>query len=425
MNYKEALDFLFGQLPMYQRIGKSAYKKDLSNTIYLCEYLNHPEKKFKSIHIAGTNGKGTTSHILASIFQEAGYSTGLYTSPHLKSFTERIKINGIDISKEFITDFVVRIKNEILNIQPSFFEITVAMAFDYFAKQNVDIAIIETGLGGRLDSTNVIHPELSVITNIALDHQEMLGNTIKEIAGEKGGIIKKNIPVVLGIMPDDAKEKLVKIAIWQNAKLNLYFTDYKTERTKSNFKVQKNDKIVFQNLKSGIHGDYIKKIIPHVLESVNEINKLNFTISKKNIELGFKNTISNTGLKGRWQILDKEPFIICDIAHNEDGMKQVLEQIMQFKFEKLHVVFGTVDDKILDNILSILPKEANYYFCAASVPRALEVKKLQEKSRQYNLNGESYDSVNIAIQSAKTNASKNDLIFIGGSTFVVAEIENL
>jgi dihydrofolate synthase/folylpolyglutamate synthase len=425
MTYKEALDFLFSQLPMYQRVGKSAYKKDLSNTIHLCKYLNHPERKFKSIHIAGTNGKGTTAHILSSVFQEAGYTTGLYTSPHLKSFTERIKINGIDISEEFVTDFVVRIKKEILNIQPSFFEITVAMAFDYFAKQNVDIAIIETGLGGRLDSTNVIQPELAVITNIALDHQEMLGNTIKEIAREKGGIIKENIPLVLGLMSDGAKDELVEIATRQNAKINLYFSDYQIERTGSFFNVHKNGKLVFQNIKSGIQGDYIKKIIPHVLESVNEINNLNFTVSKKHIEFGFKNVISNTSLKGRWQVLDIKPFIICDIAHNEDGINQVLKQIMQLKFEKLHFVFGTVDDKILDNILSILPKEAIYYFCAAAVPRALEVNTLQEKCKQYNLNGDSYESVNIALENAKTNASKNDLIFVGGSTFVIAEIENL
>lgn len=426
MKYKEALDFLFSKLPMYQKVGKSAFKKDLTNTIKLCKLLHNPETMFKSVHIAGTNGKGTTAHMLASIFQEAGYRTGLYTSPHLHSYTERIKINGEEIEREFIVDFVNELQPGILEIQPSFFEITVAMAFSYFAKNKVDIAIVETGLGGRLDSTNVITPELSVITNIALDHQEMLGDTIGEIAREKAGIIKNNIPVVLGNMSEEAYNVILEVARLNNSKLNSNFINYKfIENIEGGLDVYNNDDLVFENLISGIKGTYITKNIPHILESINELNSKGVDVEVEHVKRGFENVVANTGLKGRWQIIVEQPLTICDIAHNEDGINQVLDQINEIDFNRLHFVFGTVEDKIVDKILGLLPKEAKYYFCRANVPRALNTDVLVSKANENGLIGEAYVTVNAAISEAKNNAQKDDLIFIGGSTFVVAEIENL
>ncbi len=426
MTYQEALDFLYTQLPMYQKVGKSAFKKDLTNTIKLCELLGNPQNKFKSIHIAGTNGKGTTAHILSSILQEAGYKTGLYTSPHLKSYTERIKINAIEIEEPFVIDFVDKIKNHISEIQPSFFEITVVMAFAYFVEKKVDIAVIETGLGGRLDSTNVIMPLLSVITNIALDHQDMLGNTIEEIAKEKAGIIKPNVPFVLGNMPNEARQSIMDVGTEKGGLANTAYDKYKIELdSKSSYNVSKHDKLIALKLESGIQGAYIAKNIPHILESINELNKQGFHLSKKYIYSGFKNVISNTNLKGRWQILGQEPLTICDVAHNEDGIRQVVSQIETQNFKQLHIVFGTVADKKIDTILKLLPTDAQYYLCAANVPRALTVGDLYEKMNALDLHIEKYASVTSAITAAQNNAHKDDLIFIGGSTFVLAEIENL
>lgn len=426
MNYQETINFLYTQLPIYQRVGKSAFKKDLTNIIKLCKLLGNPEKKFKSIHIAGTNGKGTTAHILTSIFQESGYKTGLYTSPHLKSYTERIKIDGIEIDKQFVIGFVNKIRQEIMYIQPSFFEITVVMAFVYFSYQKIDIAIIETGLGGRLDSTNIITPELSIITNIALDHQHILGETIKEIASEKAGIIKNNIPVILGNMSNEACKVIIKNALDKGIKGNDNFKKYKIEKSNQNgYDVYFDDKLIIENLQSSIKGSYIAKNIPHIMESVKELNLLGYHIDEDKIRLGFEKVITNTGLKGRWQIIDKRPLIICDIAHNEDGIKQILNQIQETNYKKLHFVFGTVADKIIEYILQLLPKDAQYYFCAADIPRALNIDILYTKAVKVGLIGECFSSVNKAITAAEINAKKDDLIFIGGSTFVVAEIENL
>jgi len=426
MNYQEAIDFLHTQLPMYQRVGNLAFKKDLTNTIRLCKLLDNPEKKFKSIHIAGTNGKGTTAHILASILQESGYKTGLYTSPHLKSYTERIKVDGIEIDQQFVTDFVDKIKQEITQIQPSFFEITVVMAFAYFVHQNVDIAVIETGLGGRLDSTNVIAPILSIITNIALDHQDMLGDTLEEIASEKAGIIKEKIPVVLGNMPDEACDTIIGNALSKGITGNDNFKKYKIVRNQNRgYDAYFNAELTIENLHSEIEGSYISKNIPHIIESIRELNLLGYEITEDKIRLGFENVIDNTGLKGRWQIIDNQPLTISDIAHNIDGVKQILSQIEEVDFRKLHFVFGTVADKMLDDILNLLPKDAQYYFCAADVPRALNVEILYTKANKIGLNGEGFSSVTKAINQAKINAKEDDMIFIGGSTFVVAEIEDL
>ena len=426
MNYQEAIDFLYSQLPMYQRVGKSALKKDLTNTVKLCELLGNPESKFKSIHIAGTNGKGTTAHILASILQESGYKTGLYTSPHLKSFTERIKIDGVEIDESFVISFVKKIQNEIAQIQPSFFEITVVMAFAYFAQEKMDIAIIETGLGGRLDSTNVISPELSIITNIALDHQDMLGETIEEIALEKAGIVKINTPLVLGNMPENARTTILEYALSKGIVGNERFKKYSiVGDNQSGYDVSAEDELEYAKLMVGIKGSYVVKNLPHILESVEELKLLNYQLPADNIRKGFEKVLINTGLKGRWQMLNKSPLVICDIAHNEDGIKQVLTQLEEIRYERLHFVFGTVTDKIVDKIMNLLPKNAQYYFCAANVPRALAVEELYSKSIRFGLKGDSYTSVNEAISSAKNNARKDDLVFVGGSTFVVAEIENL
>ena len=399
MDYKRSVEYLFQRLPMYQRSGIAAYKKDIGNIIKACKILNNPQKKIKTIHIAGTNGKGSTAHMLASILQEAGYKTGLYTSPHLKDFRERIKINGEIIDKKYIINFIKENQLEFEKINMSFFEFTVAMAFNYFTESKVDIAIIETGLGGRLDSTNIINPELSIITNIGLDHTNLLGNTIEKIAFEKAGIIKKNTPIIIGRKQDKTKEIFKSIAKEKNAKL--YYND--------------NPK----NITTDVKGDYQNENIGTAIKA---IEVLNWNISNEQINKGINNIIKNTGLEGRWQKLSENPLTICDVGHNEDGIKNILRQIEKTKFNKLHFIFGSVNDKVLTNVFKLLPKKAKYYFCAAKIDRALQTNILKQRAEEFNLYGDEFSSVNQAYINAKENASKDDLIFIGGSTFIVAEV---
>lgn len=403
MNYQQTLDYLFSQLPMFQRVGASAYKADLNNTIELCKLLHHPEKNFKSIHIAGTNGKGSTSHMLASILQEAGYKVGLYTSPHLKDFRERIKINGEMISEQEVVDFVIKHQSEFEQINLSFFEWTVGLAFDYFSKKQVDIAVIETGLGGRLDSTNVITPLVSVITNIGKDHTQFLGETLAKIASEKAGIIKENIPIIIGETQQETQQVFIDKAIEMSAKI--FFAD----------------KIITTNYESDLKGIYQEKNKKTVLAAIQQLMNSGFSITEENIKNGLLNVVKNTGLLGRWQILSENPLTICDTGHNEAGIKEVLKQISLTKHNHLHFVFGAVNDKEIDSILSMLPKNATYYFCQAKIPRALDVNNLYTKAKEFELKGNPYDSVENAIKQAKANASVNDLVFVGGSTFVVAE----
>lgn len=403
MTYKETTDWMFSQLPMYQMQGASAYKKDLSNTILLMNHLHNPEAKFKSIHVAGTNGKGSTSSMIASILQEAGYKVGLYTSPHLKDFRERIRINGDKISEDFVFDFIADNKSFFEANQLSFFEMTVGLAFDFFAKKQVDVAIIEVGMGGRLDSTNVITPLLSVITNIGFDHTDFLGNTLSKIAFEKAGIIKSNIPVVIGEYEEETQSVFLDKAKIEDAPI--YFA-------------QDNPEVTYECV---LLGDYQRKNLKTVLQAI-DILKSEFNIEENQIKLGLKNVIQNTGLLGRWQILNTQPFTVCDTAHNSQGLKIVLDQIQKHTFEALHVVLGVVNDKDLDSILPLFPKNAKYYFCKPNVPRGLDADKLGEKANDFGLIGKVYDSVSEAYMNAKLLAQNTDFIYIGGSTFVVAEI---
>ena len=409
---------------MFQRVGSIAYKPNLINTLKLCEALGNPHHKFKSIHVAGTNGKGSVSHMLAAILQTAGSKTGLYTSPHLKEFTERIRINGREIEQDFVVDFVERIKPEIEKIKPSFFEITVAMAFDYFARQKVDIAVIETGMGGRLDSTNVISPILSLITNISWDHKELLGDTLQKIAGEKAGIIKPHIPVIISERQEDVQNVFENKTVECESEL-IYASDrYRVNRVKpGQFEVsQDKDQHLIE---LDLLGIYQTKNIKGVLTAVDEMVKQGMNISSDHVIEGLKNVITLTGLKGRWQQINGSPLTICDTGHNEAGIAEIINQLKEIKFNKLHWVLGVVKDKDVTTILNILPKEAQYYFCQASLPRALPAIELLAKAESAGLKGIVIEDVNQAIREARDNATPDDLILVGGSTFVVAEIENL
>ena len=430
MNYSNALDYLYNRLPMFQRIGPAAYKSNLDNTILLDRKYGCPHQKYSTIHVAGTNGKGSVSHILASIFQSAGYKTGLYTSPHLKDFRERIKINGEMISENRIADWTHNFltNNEKWKIEPSFFELTVALTFNYFAEEKIDIAIIETGLGGRLDSTNIILPELSVITNIGLDHTALLGNTLEKIAYEKAGIIKRKTPVVIGTTQPETQNVFSEIAAINEAPV--FFADqefkipYSTAdlQGKQVFSVERNGENVYPDLKLDLAGKYQIKNVPAVLKAVELMQKKGWDISEKTLYSGFADAASRTGLMGRWQTIGHNPKIICDTGHNADGIKQVVEQINQTPYKNLHIIFGVVNDKDIHEILALLPKNASYYFTKANIPRALNEKELLTCAQQYGLKGDSYVSVSEAFNAAKENAGKTDLIFAGGSTFVVAEI---
>ena len=401
MTYKETLDWMFVQLPMYQRTGKAAFKKDLTNILALSSALNFPEKKFKSVHVGGTNGKGSTSHMIASILQEAGYKVGLYTSPHLKNFTERIRINGKEISREAVTSFITKNKVFLEHQKLSFFEMSVGMAFDYFASEKVDIAVIEVGLGGRLDSTNVILPEVSVITNIGLDHTQFLGETLPEIAFEKAGIIKKNIPVVIGEEQAEVK--------------HVFLTKVALEETTITF--ASDDNVIF---KTDLLGDYQKKNSRTAVAAIKCLN--GFQISEESIQKGLLNVVKNTKLNGRWQILQEYPKVICDTAHNREGLEIVFQQLKKEQFNTLHIVLGVVSDKMLETIFPLFHTHANYYFCKPDIPRGLSEAILQEKAVEFHLIGKKYASVKLALKSALLNANQQDIIYVGGSTFVVAEI---
>jgi dihydrofolate synthase/folylpolyglutamate synthase len=405
MNYQETINWMFNQLPMYQLQGASAYKKDLTNTILLANHLRNPEQQLKCIHVAGTNGKGSTSHLLASVLQEAGYKVGLYTSPHLKDFRERIKINGKEISEDFICDFVAKNKAFFEENQLSFFEMTVGLAFEYFVKEQTDINIIEVGMGGRLDSTNIITPLLSIITNIGFDHTQFLGNTLESIAFEKAGIIKNNIPVVIGEYTPETKAVFLTKSKETNS--DIYFAS----------------DLISETLPSTLLGDYQvhnKKTVQKAIKIM--VAQNNFKISEENIRNGFLQVITNTGLQGRWQQLNENPKVICDTAHNSHGLKIVLNQIQKEEFNKLHIVLGVVNDKDLDEILPLLPKNATYYYCKPNIPRGLNAEILHQKGIDFGLIGKVYNSVSNAYHEALKNANKNDFIYIGGSTFVVAEV---
>jgi dihydrofolate synthase/folylpolyglutamate synthase len=429
MNYQQTLEYMFKQLPMFHRIGAAAYKADLKNTVKLCKLLKNPQKKFNSIHIAGTNGKGSTSHLLASILQEAGYKVGLYTSPHLKDFRERIRINGEKIPKFFVKNFIEKYQTDFEKIQLSFFEMTVGLAFDYFAKNNIDIAVIETGLGGRLDSTNIINPELSIITNISFDHKNLLGDTLQEIATEKAGIIKSKTPIIIGETQKDIKNIFI-----EKAKLlesEIYFADkdlqiknwkYIRNGTFVSFDVLEKNKIIYNKLHSPLFGNYQKKNILTIIKTVEFLRSKKWKISEEAVFSGISKVVKNTGLMGRWQILGNSPLIICDTGHNEDGIKQILEQIKDTPHQKLHFVIGMVNDKDINTILSMLPKNAIYYFCKANIPRGLDAEELSVRAEIKGLYGNTYTTVSNALESAKKRANSDDMIFIGGSTFIVAEV---
>jgi len=423
-SYQKTLHYLYESLPMFQRIGAAAYKDNLDNTIALCKSLGNPEKKFKSIHIAGSNGKGSSSHMLASILQTAGYKTGLYTSPHLKEFTERIKINGEDVSHSFIIDFVNRMKPVLEEIKPSFFETTVAMAFDFFAQQKVDVAVIEVGLGGRLDSTNVITPEVSLITNISWDHANLLGDTLQKIAGEKAGIIKLTIPVVVSERQPEVEDIFLEKAAKEKSPIIFASDNYRLfQLGDGQFSFSPFAEEIAYQLQ--LKGDYQQMNLAGVLATVGVLKKKGFKISQENISEGLRNTISLTQLKGRWQKLGENPLIVCDTGHNEAGIKEVLKQISKEKFKTLHMVWGMVNDKDPERVLAMLPKNARYYFCQAKIPRAMNAAELKQKANAYQLQGEVIEDVNLAIERARRNSFPEDMIFIGGSTFVVAEIDNL
>jgi len=404
-SYQETIDYLFAQLPMFQRVGASAYKPNLDNTIKLLSGLNNPETKFKSIHVAGTNGKGSTSHMLASVFQSAGYKTGLYTSPHLKDFRERIKINGVCIPEQNVVDFVEKNRPFFEDIKPSFFEMTVALAFDHFAKEQVDIAIVEVGMGGRLDSTNVITPLFSVITNISMDHMEFLGDTLEKIAAEKAGVIKPEIPVIIGETNERTAPVFLDIAQQNHSEIT--FAD---------------QRIFNENMTCDLQGIYQKKNIQTALTTLFAVKNQFPNLTETAIREGLANVVKNTGLLGRWQTIGEKPLTICDTGHNEDGIKQVLQQLSETPYRRLHMVFGMVNDKEITKILSLLPKDATYYFCKAKLPRALNEADLQQQARTFGLHGDAFSTVAEALETAKNTAHPDDLIFVGGSTFVVAEV---
>ncbi|SFU44710.1 bifunctional folylpolyglutamate synthase/dihydrofolate synthase [Pontibacter akesuensis] len=430
MTYQDCLDYLYQQLPMYQRIGNAAFKKSLDNIIALCEVMGQPQHEFKSIHVGGTNGKGSSSHMLAAVLQQAGYKTGLYTSPHLKSFTERVRVNGQELPPEYLVDFVGKYKSLFEQVQPSFFEMTVALAFKYFAEEQVDIAVIEVGLGGRLDSTNIITPEITLITNISLDHQSMLGDTITAIATEKAGIIKPGIPAVISIKQVEAQEVFELKA--EEVTAPLYFADdqFRVEVTSSSlqrqvFQVYYKEQVFLQGLELDLAGAYQMYNLPGVLQVLKLLHEKGFAISDKAVRAGLANVKGITGLKGRWQVLQEHPLMLCDTGHNEDGIKQILQGLKQLHPKQVHFVFGAVNDKDVSTILQLLPLTYTYYFCQAAIPRALPAHELMTKAEAVGLKGSGFETVTEAVAAAKANAAPDEVIFIGGSTFVVAEIEEL
>jgi dihydrofolate synthase / folylpolyglutamate synthase len=431
MTYRQTLDYLFAQLPMFHRLGPAAYKANLDNTIALAEHFGNPERKFKSIHIAGTNGKGSVSHMLASVFQEAGYKTGLCTSPHLKDFRERFRVNGQMIPKRYVSGFVTKNMDLFDKIKPSFFEMTIAMAFKYFAESDLDIAIIETGLGGRLDSTNIITPEVSVITNISLDHTNLLGNTIEKIAWEKAGIIKDKIPVVIGNAGATEKDVFLKKAkqckapvyfAQENLTLQIPETMAHNGETMMHIKVWENKKLL--NIYSPLTATYQVENILSVLRTIRVVNQEGrFKVDEFALLKGIENVMINTGFAGRWQVLGNNPLIICDTGHNPAGIAEVVKNIISTPHDHLHFVIGMMNDKEIKGILELLPVEkTTYYFCKPDIPRGLDPLELHKEAGLFGLHGKVYPDVMSAFRDAKRHANPTDLVFAGGSTFVVAEI---
>ena len=427
MDYGETLEYLFSQLPMYQRIGKAAYKADLDTTLALDEYFGNPHRKFKTIHVAGTNGKGSVSHMLAAVLQKSGYKTGLYTSPHLVDFRERIRIDGVEVSRKYVVEFVEKHRHIFEKLSPSFFEMTVAMAFDYFAVEKVDVAVVETGMGGRLDSTNIVSPLVSVITNISLDHTEFLGPALQDIAREKAGIIKKGIPVVIGEMQEETSDLFIEVAHRQDSEI--YFAAKKFSCDHSlitgslqSFHISRKGKVLYSKLDTDLLGIYQKKNILTVLQTIEILKKRGLPVERKAVRAGLRNTARITGLSGRWQVLATDPLTVCDTGHNAGALSLVIEQIRATPHKKLHMVIGFVNDKDIDVILGSLPAEALYYFARASIPRALDENLLMEKASAAGLRGQSFGSVSEAVKDARETAGAGDLIFIGGSTFVVADV---
>ncbi len=402
MTYQETLDWMFAQLPMYQQKGKVAFNAKLDKSISFSNYLGNPEKKFKSIHVAGTNGKGSCSHMLASVLQQAGYKTGLYTSPHLKDFRERIKLNGVLASKDFVVDFIARHKEYLEFNQLSFFEMTVGMALEFFAQKKVDIAVVEVGLGGRLDSTNVITPEICLITNIGFDHTDILGDSLEKIAVEKAGIIKKNVPLVVSEYQKEVSQTFESMA------------------TDLNSKIVFAEKEIHHDYETSLLGTYQSKNVRGVIAVIKELKE--FVISEEHIEKGLRNVVVNTGLMGRWQVLAKNPAIICDTAHNKEALFLVLDQLKGQQYSQLHIVLGFVRGKRLEDLLPLFPKAATYYFAKPDNDRGVAVHDLKKTAENYGLQGEGYASVQKALDSAQNNATETDIIFVGGSTFVVAEV---
>lgn len=430
MTYQETLDFLFSALPMYQRMGAVAMKADLVNTYRLCEHLGHPHSKFKSIHVGGTNGKGSTSHALASVLQEAGFKVGLYTSPHLKSFRERIKINGEEIPEENIVAFVAQHQAFLEALKPSFFEMTVGMAFGYFAEEKVDYAVVEVGLGGRLDSTNVLHPELCVITNIGLDHVEFLGNTLSKIAWEKAGIIKEGVPVIISETQQETTAVFGEVARQQMAPI--YFADhiFKIELLPfENADGQATYQVGHERGKHVYHmdllGSYQQKNLAGILQAIDVLREQGLNIREEAIKAGLGRITKNTGIKGRWQKLGENPLVYCDTGHNSEAFRMLLDQINGISHNNLFFVLGMSKDKDVGAVLTLFPKEAQYIFCEAHIPRAMSAEELGRKARIFGLEGEVVPDVNQALKKALSIAGKDDLVFVGGSTFVVAELENL
>jgi dihydrofolate synthase / folylpolyglutamate synthase len=431
MTYQQTLEDLYARLPVFSQIGSAAYKEDLHNTIALCNAIGNPQNNFKCIHIAGTNGKGSTSHMLAAILQQAGYRTGLYTSPHLKDFGERIKVNGEMISQDFVIEFAQQTKPLCDEIQPSFFELTVAMAFSYFEKEKIDIAVIETGLGGRLDSTNIITPILSVITNIGYDHMNILGNTLEAIATEKAGIIKPVVPVVIGEYLDETKPIFINKAAKENAPIyfaqDIYsISNTKSEQYKLTLDIEDNTNKNKESFTLDLNGLYQAKNLRTVLCAESILYELGFKISNEAEKFALANVKKLTGLRGRWDVISEHPTVILDVAHNEDGIKQIMQQVTDYRLQiadcNIHFVIGFVKDKDVDKALKLLPKDGHYYFTNAHIPRALPNKDLQAKANAIGLRGDVFDNVNTAIDTAKANAAKDDLIIVCGSVFLIGEV---
>jgi dihydrofolate synthase/folylpolyglutamate synthase len=435
MDYAQTIQYLYTQLPIFTRVGASAYKEDLTNTIELCKRLGDPQHKFKSVHVGGTNGKGSTSHMLAAILQVAGYKTGLYTSPHLVDFRERIRINGQMISEQTVIDFVADHQKDFEDIQPSFFEMTVALAFEIFANEHVDIAIIEVGLGGRLDSTNIITPLLSVTTNIGWDHMNILGDTLQLIAAEKAGIIKQHVPVIIGEYQPEVADIFLRKAAKEETELvfasDEFVVESKVLSLESEVKAaqyldisitKKNSRLKTLDLRLDLPGSYQLKNIKTVLAAVEELRKQGFTITDEHLQIALQQVKTLTGLHGRWEVLSTDPLTICDTGHNPDGIKEVLKNIAATPYKNLHMVIGMVNDKDISKVLSMLPTNAAYYFCRPDIPRGLEAELIKEQAATFGLYGDAYPNVKAALVAAQQKAEKNDLVFVGGSTFVVAEV---